>query len=138
MRWLLLVSLAVGPAWAQPYPPAANPAKVGSYPALTKSGGGLVYDEVLEYRVWFQKENGHSAYHAFATFEQAEAFGRKTPRAETPLVLVRQSEWINEPDPQHRVLKKGTRLTEWRPEWLKGNKRSQELLKKLLAAKAHR
>jgi hypothetical protein len=34
------------------YPNVINPSKVGTYPALVKSGGGYFYDEVLEYRVW--------------------------------------------------------------------------------------
>ena len=34
-----------------PYPPAAYPEKVGTYPALCHSGGGYFYDDVLEYRV---------------------------------------------------------------------------------------
>jgi hypothetical protein len=33
------------------YPRAANPKRVGKYPAVVKAGGGYVWDEVLEYRV---------------------------------------------------------------------------------------
>ena len=35
------------------FPVAIDPARVGTYPADTKSGAGYFYDDVLEYRVWF-------------------------------------------------------------------------------------
>jgi hypothetical protein len=35
-----------------------NPEKVGSYSAVAKAGGGFVWDEVLEYRVWFHPPVG--------------------------------------------------------------------------------
>lgn len=38
------------------YPPVVDPAKVGEYPAVVKVGGGLVWDAVLEYRVWCHEE----------------------------------------------------------------------------------
>ncbi len=50
------------------YPVAVDLDKVGKYPALTKSGGGFVYDDVLEYRVWVHPE-GDDYYDAFATHE---------------------------------------------------------------------
>lgn len=34
------------------YPDAQDPERVGTYPAVVKAGGGYVWDEVLEYRVW--------------------------------------------------------------------------------------
>ncbi len=40
------------------YPNAKDPDLVGTYPALVKSGGGYVWDEVLEYRVWCHPEIG--------------------------------------------------------------------------------
>jgi hypothetical protein len=40
-------------------PPAVlDVSKVGEYPALSKAGGGHVWDEVLEYRVWCHPERG--------------------------------------------------------------------------------
>jgi hypothetical protein len=33
------------------YPKVEKTENIGSYPALVKSGGGFVWDEVLEYRV---------------------------------------------------------------------------------------
>jgi hypothetical protein len=82
------------------YPVAIDPTKVGTYPALTKSGGGYFYDDVLEYRVWITPPaGGADHYQAFPTYEEAEEFARKTSGAEKPLVLVRQLEHSNEPKP---------------------------------------
>ena len=106
------------------YPPVAiNPTKVGAYPALSKSGGGYFYDEVLEYRVWVHPEDGYDFCHVFARYEDAEQFSAATRGAEKPLALVLQREWVNEPEPNRFEVKRGERLTEWRIEWLKDSKR---------------
>lgn len=34
------------------YPHGKDPSLVGTYAASAKSGGGYVWDDVLEYRVW--------------------------------------------------------------------------------------
>ena len=56
------------------YPDAVDAEAVGKYPGFTHSGGGFVWDEVLEYRVWCHPElgapdldDGNDYYHAFAT-----------------------------------------------------------------------
>jgi len=113
------------------YPVAIDPSKVEDYPALTKSGGGYVYDEVLEYRVWIDAD-GDDDYHAFATYEDAKRFSDKTERAEDPLVLVLQHEHINEPEPGKYEHVKGDRITEWRVEWLEGNKRGSDTIANFL------
>ncbi|MCP4536385.1 MAG: GCN5 family acetyltransferase [Chloroflexi bacterium] len=104
--------------------------KIGQYPAFTKSGGGYFYDEVLEYRAWIHPElggediyDGDDYYQAFATYEEARDFSRKTMGAEEPVVLVVQYEWIDEPEPGTYIVMKKERLTEWLVEWLEGNKR---------------
>jgi hypothetical protein len=118
------------------YPTAVDPAKVGTYPALTRSGGGYFYDDVLEYRVWVHPRNkGDDNYHAFATFEEASAFSRNTDGAESPLVLVLQREWIDEPKPGEFRHKKGVRITEWQVEWLKGSKRGADSIARFMAAR---
>jgi putative acetyltransferase len=40
------------------YPTAVKPSLVGKYPITSKSGAGYFYDDVLEYRVWLDPENG--------------------------------------------------------------------------------
>jgi hypothetical protein len=125
------------------YPVAVDPNRVGDYPPNEKSGGGYFYDEVLEYRVWIetgatQRNGGNDYFIAFAQYETAERFSKSTPDAEPPLVLVRQLEWIYEPERGHFIPKKGERLAEWQVGWLPGHKRTpnsiQEFMKRPLEA----
>jgi putative acetyltransferase len=113
------------------YPLAIDNAKVGKYAAKTNSGAGYFYDDVLEYRVWFCPErgakpvNGNDDYYvAFAEYEKAEELSKTSKGAEEPLVLVRQYEWIDEPEPGHYQAEKGNRITEWQVAWLEGSKRT--------------
>ena len=115
------------------YPIAVDAKKVGKYPPLTKSGGGYFYDDVLEYRVWINPpEGGDDYYKAFATYEEAVAFSKKTPGAEEPLVLVLQKEWIEEPKPGVFVARKDPRITEWQVKWLIDDKRSPSSIETFL------
>jgi hypothetical protein len=89
-----------------PYPDAVDPSLVGTYPAEAGSGGGYVWDDVLEYRVWCHPErgaadedNGNDYYLAYATYAEAAAVARSTQGAEEPLVLIRQAEYIAEAEP---------------------------------------
>lgn len=57
-------------------PVAIDKTKVGSYPARAFAGGGYFFDDVLEYRVWVcPPEGGDDYYQAFATYEEALAYG---------------------------------------------------------------
>jgi hypothetical protein len=102
------------------YPTAADPKRVGRYPAATAAGGGYVWDEVLEYRVWCHPERGapdldegNDYFRAFATHPRALAFARSTPSAEEPVALIRQRQYIDEPEPGRYVHVKKVRITEW-------------------------
>lgn len=117
------------------YPVAVDFDKIGKYPALTNSGAGYFYDDVLEYRVWVHP-GGDDYYRAFATYEEAKRFSESTERAEEPLVLVLQHEHINEPEPGKYVHVKGDRITEWRVEWLSGGKRGPDTIPHFLKEKA--
>lgn len=132
----LLAACAPAPAPPPPsrYPVAVDPARVGTYPALAKSGAGYFYDDVLEYRVWVDSPDG-DWFHAFPTYEQAAEFSRATPAAEVPLVLVLQRESINEPEPGQYVHVTEARVTEWRVEWLADSKRSADSIPRFLAEK---
>ena len=121
------------------YPLAVNNAQVGKYAPEYKSGSGYFYDEVLEYRVWFCPERGaklvngkNDYYVAFAEYERAEQLSRASAGAEEPLALVRQYEWISEPEPGHYQAQKGNRITEWQVEWLDGNKRTPDSIGEFL------
>ena len=102
------------------YPPVVDPSRVGTYSDLAKGGGGLVWDAVLEYRVWCHPElgapdedDGSDYYYAFASFDEAFAFSSKTPGAEEPLALVLQEEFIDEPEPGKYVHVRERRVAEW-------------------------
>jgi hypothetical protein len=121
------------------YPLAHTPALVGTYPPDTDSGAGYFYDEVLEYRVWLHPDkgaaplNGDKDYFvAFAQYERAEDFSRKTQGTEEPVVLVRQLEWIDEPERGHFVPEKGERITEWQVQWLRNNKRTENSIREFM------
>jgi hypothetical protein len=121
------------PTIASAYPTAVDINKVGTYPAFTKSGAGYFYDEVLEYRVWINPPEGDDYYKAFATYEEGLAYSKSTLGAEDPLVLIRQREWIDEPQPGNYLRKNEEQLTEWKVEWLAGSKRSPEAIDRFLA-----
>ena len=121
------------------YPVAIDNAQVGKYAAETKSGAGYFYDDVLEYRVWFCPERGakpangkNDYYVAFAEYERAEELSKGSKGAEGPVVLVRQFEWINEPEPGHYQAEKGNRITEWQVQWLDGRKRTPDSTREFL------
>lgn len=116
---------------SQGFPPVLDPDLVGSYPAHSFSGGGHVWDAVLEYRVWCHPErgapdeaDGDDYYCAFATAEEAFEFSKRTAGAEEPLALVLQEEFISEPQPGKLIHVKERRVTEWKLEWLLGPKRT--------------
>jgi putative acetyltransferase len=107
-----------------------DPSKVGTYPAAVKAGGGYVWDEVLEYRVWCHPErgapdeaNGSDYYYAFETYEEAEAFARANEGTEEPLALVLQREYIDEPDTGQYVHVREERIAEWPVKFLSRPKR---------------
>ena len=125
------------------FPIAVEPAKVGWYPARAKSGAGFFYDEVLEYRVWIHPRDGgleleqgdaNVYFCAFPSYEEALKFSNETPGSEEPLVLVRQKEHINEPQPSKYIHIVGDRVTEWRVEWLEGRKREPNSIPNFLKA----
>jgi hypothetical protein len=117
------------------YPTAVDPQRVGRYPALAGAGGGYVWDEVLEYRVWCHAEGGDGFY-AFATYPKALAFSRRTKGAEEPLALVRQREYIAEPEPGRFVHVKKTRVTEWPVEFLSRPRRTRNTIPDFLSPTA--
>jgi putative acetyltransferase len=124
-------------------PPAVDVDRVGTYPALAKAGGGLVWDEVLEYRVWCHPErgapdevDGNDYYHAFPTYEDAAAFAKGTEGAEEPLALVLQREYLDEPRPGRFVHVKEERITEWPVAFLSRPRRDARTIPDFLAPNA--
>lgn len=125
------------------YPKAKDPNLVGEYPAVVNSGGGYVWDCVLEYRVWCHplaaasdKEDDNDYYYAFATYKEALKFSENNSGSEEPLALILQEEYIDEPKPGKYVQKKEQRLTEWPVEFLKRPKRTERTIPDFLSPDA--
>jgi hypothetical protein len=111
------------------YPIAVDPKLVGTYSALAGAGGGYVWDEVLEYRVWCHSEKGiDDFFYAFATYPEALDFFYCTKEAQKPIALIRQDEHINEPEPGIYVHVKTLRITEWPVEFLSSPKRTPQTI----------
>jgi hypothetical protein len=125
------------------YPAPIDPSKVGEYPAVAGAGGGYVWDEVLEYRVWCHPERsapdeceGDDYFYSFASYAEAHAFSSSSPGAEEPLALILQRERIDEPEPGHYVHILEERMAEWPPEFLMRPKRTPHTIPDFLAPDA--
>ena len=125
------------------YPDAVDPGLVGTYSAIAKVGGGLVWDDVLEYRVWCHPERGSpdpdegsDYYYPFVTYAEALAFSQRTAGAEAPLALIRQREYITEPNPGEFLHVKEERITEWPVEFLRRPRRTQNTIPDFFSSNA--
>lgn len=125
------------------YPDAVDLDLVGTYSPVVKAGGGYVWDDVLEYRVWChpergspESEDGSDYYYAFSTYAEALAFSRDTKGAEEPLALIRQLEYIDEPNPGEYLHVKHERITEWPVEFLRRPRRTQNTIPDFLSPNA--
>ena len=125
------------------YPKVLDEDSVGTFPALVKAGGGLVWDEVMEYRVWCHLENGSDDlengddyFYAFAKYEAALSFSKKTNGAERPIALIWQIEHINEPVAGDYIHVKEDRLTEWPVEFLSRPRRTENTIPDFLSPSA--
>ena len=125
------------------YPPVSDPALVGTFPALAKAGGGFVWDEVLEYRVWCHPErgapddnDGSDYFCAFPSYDDAETFFRVTEGADKPLALIIQREYISEEEPGRYVHVKEDRIAEWPVEFLSRPRRTQSTIPDFLSPDA--
>jgi hypothetical protein len=128
---------------ADQFPQVLDRSLVGTYAALAKSGGGYVWDAVLEYRVWCHPERGapdaeegNDYYYAFSTYAEALAFAEENRGAEQPLALVLQEEYINEPSPGQYVHVRERRIAEWPVEFLTRRRRTPRTIPDFLAADA--
>jgi putative acetyltransferase len=125
------------------YPEVVDASLVGEYSAVAKSGGGYVWDEVLEYRVWCHPEHGapdeqdgSDYYYAYETYAEALEASERLEGAEEPIALIRQLEYIEEPEPgEYRHIKK-ERVTEWRVEFLKRPRRTSSTIPDFLSPSA--
>jgi len=122
------------------YPKVKNKALVGTYPAFVKSGGGYVWDDVLEYRVWLHPHDGapdlydgDDYYYVFDNYEEALEFSKENQGAENPLALILQQEYLDEPEPNKYVHITEQRITEWPVEFLIRPRRTQNTIPDFLS-----
>lgn len=125
------------------YPDAVDSEAVGTYPALAKAGGGFVWDEVLEYRVWCHPErgapdehDGNDYFYSFATYADALVFSQETPGSEEPLALILQREYISEPEPGQYVHVREERIAEWPVDFLRRPRRTASTIPDFLSPDA--
>ena len=125
------------------YPTVLDPNLVGTYSAVAKAGGGYVWDDVLEYRVWCPPErgapdeaDGSDYFYAFASHEEAEEFARSNPGTEEPLALVLQREYIDEPEDGQYVHVREERVAEWPVEFLNRPRRTEQTIPAFMAPDA--
>jgi putative acetyltransferase len=125
------------------YPDVLDASLVGTYPALAKAGGGYVWDEVLEYRVWCcllkgaeDLEDGSDYYYAFASYAEALQFSKQTAGANEPLALVLQREFIDEPEPENYIHRKEERIAEWPVTFLSRPRRNDRTIPDFLSSEA--
>ena len=125
------------------YPKVKDPELVGTYPALVKSGGGYVWDEVLEYRVWCHPHDGapnvaegDDYFYTFDNYEEALEFSEENPGTEDPLALILQAEYVSEPEPGEYIHIKEQRITEWHVEFLSRPKRTENTIPDFLSPNA--
>ena len=102
-----------------------------------------MWDDVLEYRVWCHPErgapdleDGSDYYYAFATYAEALEFSQDTEGAEEPLALIRQLEYIAEPNPGEYHHVKELRITEWPVEFLRRPRRTPNTIPDFLSPNA--
>ena len=82
------------------------------------------------------EEDGSDYYLAYATVAEAVAAARSTPGAEEPLALIRQVEYIGEPEPGEYRHMKDVRVTEWPVEFLSRPRRTPDTIPAFLSPDA--
>ena len=124
-------------------PSVLDPARVGEYPPHACAGGGFVWDEVLEYRVWCYPGQGaqdlcegSDYFYAFGSHAEAHAFADQTAGAQEPLALVLQREYIDEPEDGCYVHVRQERITEWPVTFLSRPRRKSQTIPDFFAPDA--
>ncbi|MTB49891.1 GCN5 family acetyltransferase [Lewinella sp. W8] len=125
------------------YPEVVDATMVGDYPPIASAGGGLVWDEVLEYRVWCHPESGAKNFHdgddyyfAFSSYEEAKKYSDNQPGTEEPIALIRQKEFIDEPEKGKYIHRVKERIAEWKVEWLQRPRRTEHTIPDFMAPDA--
>ena len=108
-----------------------DPSQVGSYPARRTRVAGTsgsaavgISSRCHPDRGAIDRYDGDDYYYAFETYAEALAFSRTTDGAESPLALIRQDEYIDEPEVGQFVHVREVRFTEWMVEHLRHPRRN--------------
>ena len=127
------------------YPQVKDEKLVGTYPGFVNSGGGYVWDDVLEYRVWcfplngapdIEDGDGGDFYYFFDKYDEALKYSEENIRCEKPLALVLQEEYISGAEPSGYIHVKEQRLTEWPVEFLSRPRRTFDTIPNFFSANA--
>lgn len=125
------------------YPQVQDKELVGTYPGLVNSGGGYVWDDVLEYRVWCSPlegapdtEDGDDYYYIFDNYEEALKYSEENIGSDEPVALILQEEYISETKAGEYVHVKEQRLTEWPVEFLSRPRRNTNTISNFFSADA--
>lgn len=125
------------------YPPAINAQRVGTYPGRAYAGGGYVWDEVLEYRVWCSPRkgaedhfDGDDYFYPFESYAEAAQFSESQAGAGEPIALILQREFLDEPEPGVFIHRREERITEWPVKFLSRPRRTERTLIDFFAADA--
>ena len=125
------------------YPKVLDEEMVGEYLALVKAGGGYVWDEVLEYRVWCHPEQGaedieegDDYFYVFTDYIEALEFSKNNEGTEEPIALILQKEYIDEPEAGKYIHIKEERFSEWPVEFLSRPRRTENTIPDFLSPNA--
>lgn len=125
------------------YPKVFDADLVGFFDAEVCAGGGFVWDEVLEYRVWLCPEDGAADecdgsdyFQPLASYEEAFEFYQSTQGAQEPIALVLQREYIDEDQDGEYEHIAESRVTEWPVEFLSRPKRTATTISDFFAPDA--
>ena len=113
------------------------------YLALVKAGGGYVWDEVLEYRVWCHPEQGaedieegDDYFYVFTDYIEALEFSKNNEGTEEPIALILQKEYIDEPEAGKYIHIKEERFSEWPVEFLSRPRSTENTIPDFLSPNA--
>ncbi|OYP34616.1 GCN5 family acetyltransferase [Rhodopirellula sp. MGV] len=118
------------------YPPVLDEDLVGFFETETFAGGGLVWDAVLEYRVWVHSDDADDCVNVFRCYRDARAFSEATLGAESPVALILQRQYIDEVEEGQYVHVQESRMTEWPVEFLARPARTEQTIPEFLSPDA--
>jgi len=81
-------------------------------------------------------DGGNDYFYSFESYEDALSYSQKNPGTESPMALVLQEEYIDEPEHGKYIHIKEQRITEWQVEWLGRPRRNERTIPDFIAPDA--